>query len=209
MQHPLRIDATDPRPIWRQIEEGVLHLVASGALPAAAPVPSVRDLARDLQVNPATVSKAYQRLTDAGVLAVRRGDGTYVADAPPALPADQRRERLREGALRYAGLAATLGASAEEVAEELAFAWRSLHRSRKPTERDAPAAESQPGEPRTSERKAGESPGSERLAGAGGLSASDRLHDEPDASKPPASDRQPDDLSAPPSASTRISRTPA
>ena len=136
----LRIDATDPRPIWRQIEEGVRHLVASGVLPAAAPVPSVRDLARDLQVNPATVSKAYQRLTDAGVLSVKRGDGTYVADAPPALPADARRERLREGAVRYASLAATLGASAEEVAAELAAAWRSLLRSRMTSPDDSPAA---------------------------------------------------------------------
>src|SRR5215472_3809522 len=102
--HPLRIDPSDPRPIWRQIEEGVRNLVASGMLPAAAAVPSVRDLARELQVNPATVSKAYQRLTVGGVLAVRRGDGTYVADAPPALPEEVRRARLREGAARYAAM---------------------------------------------------------------------------------------------------------
>jgi DNA-binding transcriptional regulator YhcF (GntR family) len=42
----------------------------------------VRDLARELQINPARVSKAYQWLTDAGILCVRRGDGTYVDDAP-------------------------------------------------------------------------------------------------------------------------------
>src|SRR5262245_41825991 len=41
----LRIDPSDPRPIWRQIEESVRHLVASGALAPAALVPSVRDLA--------------------------------------------------------------------------------------------------------------------------------------------------------------------
>ena len=75
MSRALRIDPADPRPIWRQIEESVRHLVASGALAAGAPVPSVRDLARDLQVNPATGLKAYQRLTDAGVLAVRAGRG--------------------------------------------------------------------------------------------------------------------------------------
>jgi GntR family transcriptional regulator len=217
VQHPLRIDTADPRPIWRQIEEGVLHLVASGALPAAAPVPSVRDLARELQVNPATVSKAYQRLTDAGVLAVRRGDGTYVADAPPALPANQRRERLREGARRYAGLAATLGASAEEVAEELAFAWRSLHRSRKPNDMDAPVAE-----PQTAERTAAESPGSARPAGeiseidrlppephASELPAFDQLTDPPHGSEHSAIDRQPSDRPASTGARTRPSRTPA
>ena len=93
MPPTLHIDPRDARPIWRQIEEGVQHLVARGALPAGALVPSVRDLARELQVNPATVSKAYQRLTDAGVLAVRRGDGTYVSDAPPILT------RLAQGRL--------------------------------------------------------------------------------------------------------------
>lgn len=102
------------------------HLVASGALPAGTAVPSVRDLARELQVNPATVSKAYQRLTDAGVLAVRRGEGTYVSEAPPDLPDTERSRKLRDGALRYASLAATLGASPEEAAEALAEAWRGL-----------------------------------------------------------------------------------
>lgn len=122
----LRIEPADPRPIWRQIEEGVQHLVASGALAAGTAVPSVRDLARELQINPATVSKAYQRLTDAGILCVRRGDGTYVADAPPALPRETRERKLREGAVRYAGVAVTLGVSEEEAVETLREAWRSL-----------------------------------------------------------------------------------
>jgi GntR family transcriptional regulator len=126
MTRLLRIEPADPRPIWRQIEEGVQHLIASGALTAGAPVPSVRDLARDLRVNPATVSKAYQRLTDAGVLAVRRGDGTYVSAAPPVLTFDERRRKLRDGAVRFASLATTLGANDEEAAEALAAAWRDL-----------------------------------------------------------------------------------
>src|SRR6187200_2179830 len=102
------------------------RLVASGALAAGAPVPSVRDLARDLQVNPATVSKAYQRLTDAGVLAVRRGEGTYVSDAPPKLPEAERSRKLLQGALRYASLAVTIGAGRDEAADTLEDAWRSL-----------------------------------------------------------------------------------
>ena len=122
----LRIDPSDPRPIWRQIEEAVRHLVASGALPAASAVPSVRDLARDLQVNPATVSKAYQRLTDRGVLAVRRGDGTYVADRPPALSPEERGAKLGQAALRYASLAVTLGADREEAVASVEAALASL-----------------------------------------------------------------------------------
>ncbi len=122
----LRIEPADPRPIWRQIEEGVQNLVASGALPAGTAVPSVRDLARDLQVNPATVSKAYQRLTDAGVLAVRRGEGTFVSATPPSLPMETRRQKLHHGAVRYASLGITLGVSREEAIESLAEVWRSL-----------------------------------------------------------------------------------
>jgi GntR family transcriptional regulator len=122
----LRIESADPRPIWRQIEEGVQHMVASGALAAGAPVPSVRDLARELQINPATVSKAYQRLTDAGVLCVRRGDGTYVAESPPALPQETLARKLRDGAVRYAGLAVTLGVDEEEAVAFLRDAWTSL-----------------------------------------------------------------------------------
>jgi GntR family transcriptional regulator len=122
----LRIDSRDARPIWRQIEEGVQHLVARGALPAGALVPSVRDLARDLQVNPATVSKAYQRLTDAGVLAVRRGEGTFVSATPPAVEDARRNVRLREEAVRYASLAVTLGMGREEAITTLEEAWQGL-----------------------------------------------------------------------------------
>src|SRR4051795_12201351 len=102
------IKPADAAPIWRQIEEGMRRLITVGALPPGASVPSVRDLARDLRVNPATVSKAYQRLADAGVLDVRRGDGTYVSAAPPPLSRGERARALRESALRFASLGATL-----------------------------------------------------------------------------------------------------
>ena len=120
----VRIDPADPTPIWSQIEENLRRLVASGALKPGAAVPSVRDLARDLNVNPATVAKAYQRLTEAGILAVRRGEGTYVADAPPAMSRAERSRILKEAATRYASLAATLGVDEEEAADALAAAWK-------------------------------------------------------------------------------------
>jgi GntR family transcriptional regulator len=122
----LHVNPSDSTPIWSQIEEGLRRLVASGALAPGAAVPSVRDLARELSVNPATVAKAYQRLAEAGVLSVRRGDGTYVADAPRAMGRPMRQRAMREGALRYASLAATLGSTLPESAQELAVAWRRL-----------------------------------------------------------------------------------
>lgn len=122
----LHVDPSDSTPIWSQIEEGLRRLVASGALAPGAPVPSVRDLARELSINPATVAKAYQRLAEAGVLAVRRGDGTYVAESPPSIPREKRHKALREGAVRYASLAATLGAALAETSEELKAAWKNV-----------------------------------------------------------------------------------
>lgn len=111
----LHIDPHHALPIWRQIEQGVRHLVASRALQPGDGVPSVRDLARELRINPATVSKAYQRLADDGILEVRRGEGTFVADGPPRLSARERMERLRTSARAYAGTAVTLGADRREA----------------------------------------------------------------------------------------------
>lgn len=128
MARPLRIDARDPRPIWSQIEEGLLDLIGSGALAPGEPLPSVRELARDLAVNPATVVRAYQRLSEAGVLAVRRGEGTFVAEAPPAASEAQRAARLAEAARRYAALGRSLGFRRKRAEAEFNDAWRSLAR---------------------------------------------------------------------------------
>ena len=122
----LRVDPRDAVPIWRQIEDGVRRLVASAELTPGAAVPSVRDMARTLRVNPATVAKAYQRLTEAGVLAVRRGEGTFVAEAPPAMRAAARARELGEAALRYAAVAKTMGATRDEAVRAIERGWDEL-----------------------------------------------------------------------------------
>jgi GntR family transcriptional regulator len=122
----LRIDATDATPIWSQIEEGVRRLVAAGTLSPGTAIPSVRELASELRVNPATVAKAYQRLTESGVLNVRRGEGTYVSDSPPPMSRSERARLLKDAATHTASLALTLGASEEECLAAVRSAWRSL-----------------------------------------------------------------------------------
>ena len=122
----LHVDPRIPEPIWSQIENGVRRLVASRSLAAGAPLPSVRDLARELRVNPGTVARAYQRLTESGVVEVRRGDGTYVAARPPVLRAGAQKRELREAAARYAAVALSLGADLEEAAEALRVEWGRL-----------------------------------------------------------------------------------
>jgi GntR family transcriptional regulator len=119
----IRVDPTLPSPIWSQIEESVRYLVASGALRPGEAVPSVRDLARELRVNPNTVAKAYQRLVEAGILETRRGEGTFVAERPPAMPAAEKARILEEGATRYSTLAVNLGATRAEAVTTLQASW--------------------------------------------------------------------------------------
>ena len=120
------INPSDAAPIWRQIEEGMRRLITLGTLRPGESVPSVRDLARELRVNPATVSRAYQRLTDAGVFSVRRGDGTYVADDPVQPKRSERTEMLRDAANRYASAAIAVGVELDDAVDELTSSYEKL-----------------------------------------------------------------------------------
>ena len=113
------INPTQAAQIWRQIEEGMRRMISLGTLAPGGAVPSVRELAQQLRVNPNTVARAYQRLTDAGVFAVRRGEGTFVAESPSQLKKSERNEALREAAERYAGTALSVGATLGEATTEL------------------------------------------------------------------------------------------
>jgi len=130
MSRTLRVDPSDAVPIWKQIEDGVRWLVASGALAAGKAVPSVRDLASELRVNPATVAKAYQHLTDAGVLTVKRGEGTFVAEKLPPVSRGEREKQLEGGAMKYASLAVTIGAEPEDAVERVKSALKNLRKNK-------------------------------------------------------------------------------
>ena len=126
MKAILQVDPAAAAPLWRQIEDGVRRLVATGGLAPGALMPSVRDLARELGVNPNTVVRAYQHLVEAGVLTVRRGDGTYVSETPPGFSPAERLGLLREGALRFATTALSVGADLPEATTTLGSAWKAL-----------------------------------------------------------------------------------
>ena len=70
----------DDLPIWRHIKDRVLVAIVDGGLKEGEPLPSVRQVALDLQVNPLTVSRAYQELADEGVVERRRGLGMFVVE---------------------------------------------------------------------------------------------------------------------------------
>jgi GntR family transcriptional regulator len=79
-------------PIYRQLIEQVRRLIAAGILKAGDILPSVRDVALALAVNPMTVSKAYNMLETEGLLSRARGIGMLVAER--RAPARQEREQL-------------------------------------------------------------------------------------------------------------------
>jgi GntR family transcriptional regulator len=122
------INPSDAAPIWRQIEEGMRRMISLGALVPGAAVPSVRELAQQLRVNPNTVARAYQRLTDSGLFAVRRGEGTFVAEVPAQLKKSEKHDTLRDAATRYAGTALAVGASVAEASLELEESFERLTR---------------------------------------------------------------------------------
>ncbi|MFL6709196.1 MAG: GntR family transcriptional regulator [Massilia sp.] len=84
-------------PIYRQLKEKVLEMMLDGDLKAGDALPSVRQVAADYQLNPITVSKAYQELVDDNLVEKRRGIGMYVTEgASEKLLASERERFMRE-----------------------------------------------------------------------------------------------------------------
>src|SRR5258708_26229378 len=76
----LQLSTTDARPIYGQIMDQVKFAVAAGVLRPGDLVPSVRELSKQLLVNPNTVARAYRELQTAGLLEPVRGTGVQVAE---------------------------------------------------------------------------------------------------------------------------------
>lgn len=109
--HPPQLFSITPgstEPIYRQLVEQVRRLVAGGQMAPGDELPSVREVAQALAVNPMTVSKAYGLLETEGLLARRRGLGMLVAERPRS---------VRSSAERAALLRPTLERAAREARE--------------------------------------------------------------------------------------------
>ena|SRR5690349_12464582 len=87
----------DNAPIYRQLRDRVVAMILDGALNEGDALPSVRQVAADFQLNPITVSKAYQELVDEQLIEKRRGLGMYVNEgARESLLRSERERFLRE-----------------------------------------------------------------------------------------------------------------
>src|SRR6187401_2531200 len=89
-----QIDAASRSPIYRQLAQQIREAVARGRLAAEERLPSVRDLSRQLVINPNTVARVYTELEREGVLNTRPGLGVFVAQPRSDLTRRVRKERL-------------------------------------------------------------------------------------------------------------------
>lgn len=88
---------SDGSPIYRQLKERVVAMIIDGELKPGDALPSVRTVAAEYQLNPITVSRAFQELSDEGLVEKRRGLGMFVLDgAPQQLLASERQRFLTE-----------------------------------------------------------------------------------------------------------------
>lgn len=74
----ITIDADSPVPIYAQVQLQLRRAITSGAIPTGGKLPTVRQLAVDLRINPNTVQRAYEGLEHEGLVATRRGLGSFV-----------------------------------------------------------------------------------------------------------------------------------
>ena len=116
MSFPILIDLDDAVPIYAQIERQIRALLGSGYWKAGDRLPSVRETAVRLQVNPLTVVKAYRHLQEEGLLETRPGAGVYAARTPAA-PKAVRREAGRRALEEAIAEAAAHGLTREEISE--------------------------------------------------------------------------------------------
>lgn len=101
----IQLNYRDAKPIYEQIKDGLRKLVVSNALSANEKLPSVREMASKLAINPNTIQKAYRELESEGYIYTVTGKGTFVAERKEVL--DTRQNELLE--------------AFDEVVEELLF----------------------------------------------------------------------------------------
>src|SRR5262249_21444236 len=108
----LHVNAGSRLPIYQQLAQQIREAIARGELEAEAGLPSVRQLSRELLVNPNTVARAYTELEREGLLVSRPGRGIYVAQPRNDLTRAARDRRLTEQLDRWLTGAVHLGYAA-------------------------------------------------------------------------------------------------
>ena len=118
-----QVDPRSPIPLYAQIADRLRVAIAAGALQPATALPSVRQLATQLRVNPATVVQAYRELEAEGFVETRPGTGTFVREVAPETRARERARQASALVRQMLADAGRLGVSVQElqaaIAEEI------------------------------------------------------------------------------------------
>ena len=116
----ISIDTKDATPIYAQLERALRAAIATRRLQPGDQLPTVRQLAVELQVNANTVARVYAELERAGVIETRRGVGSFITATPAeARPPREHERRLRAFVTRMLAEADAAGFSVDEIATAL------------------------------------------------------------------------------------------
>lgn len=115
----LTLDLHSGVPVYRQIIDQVIGGIATGGLAAGDQLPTVRQLAVDLAINPNTVIRAYRELEIRGVLETQQGTGTFISHQKVPRDDAERQRRLSQLVGEFAARAGSQGFSAAELIERL------------------------------------------------------------------------------------------
>ena len=118
-QFEFKLDLASGVPVYRQIIDRVLQAVATGALTAGVQLPTVRQVAVDLAINPNTVLRAYRELELRGVITTQQGIGTFVTQQKVEANQVERETRLGRLAAECAARAGAEGFSVTELIARL------------------------------------------------------------------------------------------
>ena len=114
-----RLDPRSGVPVYRQIIDQVLGGIAAGTLTAGDQLPTVRQVAVDLSINPNTVVRAYRELEIRGVLETQQGTGTFISQQEVKHDEVERQRQLIQLAGEFVSRAGTAGFTIEELQERL------------------------------------------------------------------------------------------
>lgn len=113
------LDPRSPVPLYEQIAARIRVAIAAGEFEAGAILPSVRQLAMSLRVNPATVVQAYRDLEREGFVEMKHGAGTFVQQMPASRRSAERARQARDLVRRMLAEAARLGLGAADLSRAL------------------------------------------------------------------------------------------
>ena len=113
------IDLHSGVPVYRQLIDQVRSGIASGSLTAGDQLPTVRQLAVDLAINPNTVMRAYRELELGGLIETHQGTGTFIANKKLEKNSAERERQLAQMAGEFAARAGAAGYSLEDLIDRL------------------------------------------------------------------------------------------